>query len=306
MKTISIAVLMKDTVLEDILAEELAAVMPGLIVSRKEKADVLVTDYDDTDYDLFSGISEKIAVCRVDERNLDLSEIAARIVDSAALSRGEVFEQSQTDSQRRIKVIGFRSEGGGSGVTSVSLTAARLLNALARRRTLFINMAENNGFRLFCGCGGEAEGQPLRSIRELAFCLREGYAVSVKAFLTYDEESLEILDCGGKGDWNNIFEEKFEDFLHVNCRVEGYDYVVVDLGSGQVQWCDKIITVLREGDLRTECWMESKEGQYEIYWNKTDRESFKVRYGGIKISMNGNFADDIRAFINELINTEGC
>ena len=303
MSNISAAVFMKDEKLSEILGQELMLSIPGLKIEILKESPVSTENAEDIERHMIVTDRDDISapvLIKVDEKDIDVFKITSALAEDMAKLKGKDTDVS-AGCDEKIKVIAFRSDGGGSGVTAVSLTAARLLNSLAGKRALYVNMTENDGFRLYGG--PELKEDIDRKRRQLAFCLEKGHPASIRGYVQVDEEGLHCLDCGGRGDWKDIFSEKISDFLSENGLREGYDFVVADMGDkGDINsdWCDSCVNVIREDDCRMKAWGE-KEGQFISTW---DRESFTYEEGMIKISMCGAFADNVRGLVRTLLESE--
>jgi len=273
MKTIFTAVALSNPSLNAAVKRELTSAITGIVITDdRERADVIVSD----DY--------------IDECDVDISELIRRILSEATKKNQSVFAGRETEA---ITVIGIRSDFGGSGVTSTALTAARLLNILPGKKAVFVNMTENCGFKLYF------REKVCSRQRELAFMLEKGYPFNVDSYITRDDEGLPCIDCGSRGDWNEIFSDKLECLLRGNCRSAGFDYAVVDLGNNQADWCDVTIDVYRDDDLRNQCISSDKHGNG--FLNKTDNKGFTLEEGRLRISTDGIFLDSVKTLIKRII-----
>lgn len=197
---------------------------------RFEAADAVVTD--------LACCGDK-AGCREDfepskvvylqECGYRISEIYNRVMDVVCLKRennGEMLQLSLRGSGEMCRMMAFFGKSGGSGVTSVAMTAARLLAGMYGEAVLYVG-ADGDYSAGDDGDGGD--GVLSNMWKELHYRIKNDRPIYAEKFVQRDDYGLEYLQtCTEPLGLLGLYGEEFWQKLAQRC---GYKWIFFDLGK---------------------------------------------------------------------------
>ena len=172
-------------------------------------------------------------VCVNERAPMPMHEVYAEMLDVYRNMYGISFEKKRLS---KTIVYRFASMAGGSGVSAISITMARLL-VCKGSKVLYINAGGSASWRLYAsGCP-----EPLRGSDELELMIKTQTGFSLASYVQTDDYGLEILEIR-----RNI--RKVIEYI---AKLGIYDAVVVDMPEGDYTgWADSTFLVLNEKDVR--------------------------------------------------------
>ena len=238
MKPATVAVLMEDDGLAKDLARGLAEngehllieiLRPGDAENSGKRYEVLVTDFEEKD-GLTDGF-EPSKVVRIGDSPYRISKIYGRIMDIASGQR--TMHGSTSDA---AAVITVNSPWGGSGATSLAVTAGRMLAGAYGEKVLYVPLTWQDGsleYRDPAGLRIKKEGsERIHSVKELVYRLKNERPVFWPNFTVTDEYGLEYLWCGEKENELLLLEEAEQACVFRHLQESGsYGWIIADVGN---------------------------------------------------------------------------
>ena len=203
--------------------------------------EVLVFDFAENEG--LAACFEPYRVIRTDENTCRISQISSQIDEAVRRYRDECagctdkFEErtigTETGNGKTSTVI-FRSLWGGAGTTSLALAAGRMLSGAYGEQVLYLPFTPRDGSMLYrrdAEVENTAEGTGI----ELFYRMRNGRPFLFSEYVSCDYTGLEYLnwDSGGVGQVLMSEEEQLQ-FLHMCAEQEEYDWILADLGTGNM------------------------------------------------------------------------
>lgn len=231
-------------------------------------------------------------VCVNERAPIPMPEIYANMLDVYKNMYGIPFERKCNS---KTIIYRFASMAGGSGVSAISITMARLL-VCKGAKVLYINAGGSASWRMYAsGCQ-----EPLRGSDELELMIKNRTGFSLASYVMTDSYGLEILEI----------RRYIRRVIEYITSLGTYDAVVVDMPEGDyTAWADATFLVLNEKDIRR----VDPEGKVTLVRNRSyysiaegdaihiadDMASFEVVDGGkgIKIALDKNFARGVEKLI---------
>lgn len=209
---------------------------------RFEGADAVVTD--------LACFGDKMG-CRTDfepsevvylqECGYRISEIYNKVMEVVCLKRendGEPFQLTLRGGDEKCRMMAFFGKSGGCGVTSVAMTAGRLLAGIYGESVLYVGAdggdsetgADADGRASGGSDGGDGDGMALSKMwKELQYRIKNDRTIYAEKFVQRDDYGLEYLQTGAEHmGLLDLYGEEFWQKLAQRC---GYKWIFFDLGK---------------------------------------------------------------------------
>ena len=277
-----------------------------IMAGEGEKERILITDIKPSALPDFSSMS-KLQIIHLDNKMVTVSEVLGQILElagSGSEKRWGKRKLQMTD----FPIFAFYSPWGGSGTTSLVITAGRLLAGRTGKKAVYLNLTEQDQYRFYM----EIDTSSLSGKKELLYRLKEHLPVYSAKFLTQDIWGLYFLQPEDKE--NTLFSfsadacgELFEELF---ARGEA-DLLLLDLGNRSPQpffeMCKAVFRVINQRDCRRFCPLSEQENGIQIenrsaenrkegnvFYIIEDEESFQYVGQNIKISASKSFSVGVR------------
>lgn len=250
MKPVTIAVSVKNPGFAADLARGLSLLdRPYFIEFAGEKGvnvlenrwDVLLVDFDKNEG--LTACFEPYRVIRADEDTCRISQISSQVDEAVRRYRDECTGSTGAFKERTIgtgtgsgktRTVIFRSLWGGAGTTSLALAAGRMLSGAYGERVLYLPFTQGDGSLLYRR-GAEAENTAEGKGLELFYRMRNGRPFHFSEYVSCDYTGLEYLNWGSGGAVPGLMSEEEQlQFLHLCAEQAEYDWILVDLGTGNM------------------------------------------------------------------------
>lgn len=329
MKPVKIAVVTKELGLAHDVARGLSELGKGISVVVIEHGVGLETEPGKSQNPRFEGADAVVtdlacfgdkAGCRTDfepyrvvylqECGYRISEIYNKVMDLVCLKResdGEMLQLSLRGSGEMCRMMAFFGKSGGSGVTSVAITAGLLLAGMYGEAVLYVGA---DGDYSAGSCDGD--GVALSNMwKELHYRIKNDRPIYAEKFVQRDDYGLEYLQTGaeplGSQVLMDLYGEEFWQKLAQRC---GYKWIFFDLGKRKSapSWTIPV-EIFNYRDVRDRYALEYASGirivnranvncvNGAVFQVADDEDSFS--YG--EISLSKNFAAGIRDFAGWLM-----
>ena len=203
--------------------------------------EVLVTDFAGNEG--LEACFEPYRVIQADEDTCRISQISSRIDEAVRRYRDECAGCTDEFKERTIgtgtgmgktRTVCFRSLWGGAGTTSLALAAGRMLSGAYGERVLFLPFTPSDGSLLYRR-DAEAEHTAEGKGMEVFYRMRNGRPFLFSEYVSCDCTGLEYLNWGSGGAGQVLMsEEEQRQFLHLCAEKEEYDWILADLGTGNM------------------------------------------------------------------------
>ena len=203
--------------------------------------EALVTDF--TGNEGLRACFEPYRVVRADEYTCRISQISRRIDAAVRRYRDECAGCTDKVEERTIgtetgngktHTVIFRSLWGGAGTTSLALAAGRMLSGAYGERVLYLPFTPRDGSMLYRK-DAEAENTAEGTGMELFYRMRNGRSFHFSEYVSCDYTGLEYLNWGSDGAGQVLMSEEEQlQFLHMCAEREEYDWILADLGTGNM------------------------------------------------------------------------
>ncbi len=262
-----------------------------------------------TDADIYGSLVLK----KEDIKGLPIRETVRKIASLYFDMTGEIFAVAGEDTPT---VLEFYSRFGGSGVTSIAVTTARLLAASSERRVIYLNLRRYDDYEFYV----DVDFRGLSSKRKFIYKIKKtSGTILIDEFIREDKWRVGYF-CPQKG--GNSFEYECDADIIIDYLIKYKDisYIVVDsyeaCCDGGIQ-----VEVINSKDLRNrneEKMINSKDLRNrneekkglsiynfsddvgEEFHVPEDNESFRIKGDTIDISMTGKFISSIEEIVKYL------
>ena len=328
MKEIRVTIAVKETAYGNLLAQAMAETermlditvtcRENLVYDEKESGRILITDFEPEQLQKIV-VWPSAQILRLENKLLSVSEILC-LTCEMAYSTEEKKEKIYSEDSLRTKVFGFYSPWGGSGTTSITIAAGRLLCGMTGEKVLYLNLTAKDQYRVYMEEGTAFSGGK----KELIYRLKEGASFYPSRFMIRDSWGLYFLKPEAKGNTLLELDEKtWPEILRRLIKEADINLILLDLGSdakeSMFDLCENFFCVVNKQECRSKLKRE-KAGNADnemIVENRSfenkrcenlvqieeDTESFVAEGEKIKLSLNKSFAAGVRYLAEKIEET---
>ena len=200
-------------------------------------AEVLVTDFDEK-IAAEAGFGPSEVVC-IDEDVLQISVLYRQLMEIVCRKRDETnrtaWSAEGTGEAGSGRILAFFSRRGGCGVTSVTVTAGRMLAGQYGEKVLYIPLTHMDDSLLYEPDSKDPQSLPenlMGTVKELVYRLKNQRTVCMEQFVRRDVYGLEYLrTAGNESVLNGMDQKPLLQFLVRLSQAGGYDWIFLDLGK---------------------------------------------------------------------------
>lgn len=262
-----------------------------------------------------SGLSEKLSIDMenkgeydyvIDDRTeviLPVSALLDRIIGSYTETTGKPFYGPEKGLK---KAFLFTSPEGGSGLSSVAFSFARMLSGISGQKILYVDVGQRGRF-----CAGEYTEPAQGNIREMEYMIKNNGLRYPMKYLSRDHFGPFVI-CMEKYDAG---------IISSIADAGGFSRLVVAGASGDFGSCEEKVRVqvINMKDVRSSGMGPGPEEFDFIVRNRDyinsvsgneisisdDSLSFKFMNGGLRISLSGEFGIGIEKLVKEITEEDG-
>ncbi len=217
-------------------------------------AEVLVTDQEEKN--VSAAGFEPSEVVWLEETSLRISRIYKKIMDIVSEKRdgagsAYIFGGNGAEAGETARILSFFSRQGGSGVTSLAVTAGRMLSGMYGEKVLYIcTKKEDDSLMYRCSTGGDG------LLQELRYRLKNRRPIYLDRFTERDDYGLEYLRISGSGETlAELKAEEMQPLLQEIGEAGGYEWILLDTGvPGSMPDWGMPVEICNTDDSR--CWIQ--------------------------------------------------
>lgn len=299
MKKIKIAVCTKNRHYGKALAKGLAEESAGIEIicadsSDADDCDVMLSDFKTPSELQISVLGDKIKESESTiSKSLPVGIILKKIIKTYLEATDHMFLPQMIED---TKIVGAGSNVGGAGVSTIAITAGRILSLQSEGKVIYINCSGSEDYNIYF----EGNIEKPRTVKELIFRIKYSGKILLDDYIFKDEFGLCVLSAA-----EDLRIDDIQILLKYLCESKHISYIVIDAGKNiqMMNLCHDQLIISNYNDVRC----SYDEG---VINNSMIKGKDRIRYDGtsfekidnkVRISLEGIFAEDIKDIVQDLV-----